>query len=279
MDETACTSSDNNDDVPDNDVIQSDTEVSGNIFMTNEHPKQLISQQGQQHHHGQQQQIPSSPSMPLSIHSSPIMAHAVRLTPGSDFVSSLEEIINKIAVELWKDNNCDNMKSNILKSHPPPFACFIMTAVGSLSHCTLRMASAPILNLKQKNHDKKQQLCNDNNNWNQDIRSWEENVEIISLVGTIGLSMKDKEKMKLSSTSNDNNNAVMVDNDNRTGWEMTKHLHMSISDGNGICYGGHFIRGTVFTTVEIVLGTMMNGIRFNRVHDPNTGYKELMVSK
>ena len=110
-------------------------------------------------------------------------------------------------------------------------AC-ILTAVGSLSQVQLRMANAGSTSSKEDDPDS----C---------FRTWTENLEIVSLVGTF---TKD-----------------------------AKHLHMSISDKSGTVYGGHVVSGTVYTTCEVVLGTIQN-VSFEREMDERTGYKELVVS-
>ena len=57
-----------------------------------------------------------------------------------------------------------------------------------------------------------------------------------------------------------------------------KHLHMSVSDGQGRTYGGHLVAGVVFTTLELVLGTIGN-VSFNREFDESTGYTELVATQ
>ncbi len=55
------------------------------------------------------------------------------------------------------------------------------------------------------------------------------------------------------------------------------HYHVTISDGNGRCYGGHLLPGChVYTTAEIVLAILPRH-RFLRQHDPQTGYDELFI--
>jgi hypothetical protein len=55
------------------------------------------------------------------------------------------------------------------------------------------------------------------------------------------------------------------------------HLHISLGDKDGHVIGGHLIGGaTIFTTAEVVCGTAA-AIRFERPHDPRTGYPELAV--
>lgn len=55
------------------------------------------------------------------------------------------------------------------------------------------------------------------------------------------------------------------------------HFHISISDSNGNCLGGHLLSDNlVATTAEIVLG-ILPGKKFMRKEDPNTGYLELVI--
>ena len=55
------------------------------------------------------------------------------------------------------------------------------------------------------------------------------------------------------------------------------HLHMTLSDNEGRCLGGHLLDGCkIFTTCEVVLG-LSSEIAFTRVQDADTGYGELMV--
>ncbi len=57
------------------------------------------------------------------------------------------------------------------------------------------------------------------------------------------------------------------------------HLHASISDQNGGVIGGHVQTGcTIHTTVELILGQLEN-YEFKRVDDPQTGFKELQITK
>ena len=56
------------------------------------------------------------------------------------------------------------------------------------------------------------------------------------------------------------------------------HLHIAISDGDGIMTGGHLMKGCiVFTTAEIILGES-TGLIFTREHDGSTEWKELQIS-
>lgn len=55
------------------------------------------------------------------------------------------------------------------------------------------------------------------------------------------------------------------------------HLHIAISDSDGKTTGGHLLEGClIHTTAEIVL-LEIPCVDFQRVHDKNTGYKELTI--
>lgn len=111
------------------------------------------------------------------------------------------------------------VKANDLKSG------FIMTCVGSLSTAVIRMAGA------QPEH--------------QDIRTITDDLEIVSLVGTLSQS--------------------------------GAHLHISVSDRSGVVIGGHLKSGAIIaTTAEVVIG-YDESITFNRSHDPATGFDELQI--
>lgn len=57
------------------------------------------------------------------------------------------------------------------------------------------------------------------------------------------------------------------------------HLHLSASDGNGVTIGGHLMEGCkIYTTAEIAIGEL-TGLRFQRRHDPASGYPELTIEK
>ena len=57
------------------------------------------------------------------------------------------------------------------------------------------------------------------------------------------------------------------------------HLHISLSDDEGLCVGGHVLNGcVVFTTAEVTL-LNIRGLDYSRQVDPHTGYKELVVSE
>mmetsp|Transcript_22663 Transcript_22663/g.38532 ORF Transcript_22663/g.38532 Transcript_22663/m.38532 type:complete len:158 (-) Transcript_22663:1120-1593(-) len=140
-----------------------------------------------------------------------VQAHCVRLPPGADLVPTLQECARQV-----------------LKGERG--SVFVMSAVGSLSEVTLRMASANDDDRASGGH----------------IRRWTECFEIVSLVGTFSLD--------------------------------AKHLHLSISNAQGETIGGHLVAGKIFTTLELVLGTI-DGVVFERKHDEATGYRELVVSE
>lgn len=104
-------------------------------------------------------------------------------------------------------------------------AGFIVTCVGGLSQAVMRMAGAQ--------PDK------------QDIRTYEGDFEITSLVGTVSV------------------NGV--------------HIHMAISDKEGQSFGGHLKEGTIIhPTAEIVIGEDEQG-KYTRELDEETGFPELVV--
>ncbi|MEY3443359.1 MAG: hypothetical protein RLZZ519_1640, partial [Bacteroidota bacterium] len=79
------------------------------------------------------------------------------------------------------------------------------------------------------------------------IRTWEEKMEILSLSGTLSAE--------------------------------GAHLHLGIANIEGQAFGGHLVEGClIYTTAEIVLGEL-EYVKFLRVVDPATGYKELEVGK
>ena len=105
-------------------------------------------------------------------------------------------------------------------------AGFIITCVGGLSQAVMRMAGAQ----PEK----------------QDIRTYEGDFEITSLVGTVST------------------NGV--------------HLHMAISDKDGKSFGGHLKEGTIIhPTAEVVLGEDEQAV-YTRELDEQTGFPELKVS-
>ena len=164
---------------------------------------------------------------PPQLQSGMMQAHAVRLPPKTDLVSS---IINAAEDAMMKSQSSS--------------AC-ILSVVGSLEYVKLRMANASRRRRKEGEGDGDGNNDEDGQEIN-DIKEWNERLEIVSLVGTIA-----------------------------NGGE--KHLHMSVSDREGRVWGGHVVAGRIFTTLELVLGTIQ-GVTFKRELDGETGYKELVVS-
>lgn len=57
------------------------------------------------------------------------------------------------------------------------------------------------------------------------------------------------------------------------------HLHLSVADREGRMSGGHLLEGCIIrTTAEIVL-VELTELEFERVHDPQSGYKELEIRR
>lgn len=55
------------------------------------------------------------------------------------------------------------------------------------------------------------------------------------------------------------------------------HLHASVAAADGHAIGGHLLTDSpVYTTAEIVLG-LLDGVRFERPVDPETGSRELAI--
>lgn len=104
-------------------------------------------------------------------------------------------------------------------------AGFVLTCVGGLSQATVRMAGA-----KPDS---------------QDVRTFTEDLEIVSLVGTVSTN--------------------------------GCHLHLSFSNSEGQVQGGHLKEGTLIDpTAEIVIGYTENLV-FEREFDEQTGFKELSI--
>lgn len=178
--------------------------------------------------------------------SGPIRSHAFRLHPGDDLMPSLR-------------NNVDVILARLNQSRFS--SAFILTAVGSVSDVTLRLANASRRDTGENvespdkssdsalvdcnNHDCRCGLTSRRNDGTNDIKRWaKQRFELVSLVGTFS----------------------------RDGG---CHLHASLSDASGITIGGHLVAATVFTTLEVVIGTI-DGVEFTRVDDDETGYRELV---
>jgi predicted DNA-binding protein with PD1-like motif len=101
----------------------------------------------------------------------------------------------------------------------------ILTAVGCLTKTTIRMAGAT----PQK----------------QDVRTYDGDVEVVSLVGRLSVS--------------------------------DSHLHISVANKDGMTMGGHLKEGcTVGTTMEIIIGELEEYM-FETEQDSATGFGELKV--
>jgi predicted DNA-binding protein with PD1-like motif len=56
------------------------------------------------------------------------------------------------------------------------------------------------------------------------------------------------------------------------------HIHISISDGNGVTIGGHLVTGCkVYTTAEIVLAVFDDVVYKRELLEIDSGYEELVV--
>lgn len=58
------------------------------------------------------------------------------------------------------------------------------------------------------------------------------------------------------------------------------HLHISISDEDGVTIGGHLVSGCkIYTTAEIALGTFDDVVYKRELMKNDSGYEELVVYK
>jgi len=58
------------------------------------------------------------------------------------------------------------------------------------------------------------------------------------------------------------------------------HIHISISDGDGVTIGGHLVSGCkVYTTAEIVLAVFEDVVYQRELLENDSGYEELTVYK
>jgi predicted DNA-binding protein with PD1-like motif len=57
------------------------------------------------------------------------------------------------------------------------------------------------------------------------------------------------------------------------------HIHVSVSNREGICYGGHLKDGCkVFVTIELVIG-VFDDVTYSRTLDTETGFNELTAQE
>lgn len=58
------------------------------------------------------------------------------------------------------------------------------------------------------------------------------------------------------------------------------HIHVAISDGDGVTIGGHLVGGCkIYTTAEIVLLEMDDVVYKRELYENDSGYEELVVYK
>jgi uncharacterized protein len=184
-----------------------------------------------------------TPTHPLTVVSATLQSHAARIPPNADLIDALLDAAQQA------------MSSSNAKS------AFVITAVGSLSTVTLRMAAtdtstdsyASSCTSSGSTFDSKKRKAVENNDAAQTLAqstnlrvvTFPNHVEIVSLVGTFSM-------------------------------DGGKHIHMSVANSEGKVLGGHLVAGKVFTTLELVLGTMP-GVCFERELDVVSGYRELVV--
>jgi predicted DNA-binding protein with PD1-like motif len=58
------------------------------------------------------------------------------------------------------------------------------------------------------------------------------------------------------------------------------HIHISISDGDGVTIGGHLVSGCkIYTTVEIVIAEFEDVVYKRELSENDSGYEELAIYK
>jgi hypothetical protein len=129
-----------------------------------------------------------------------------------------------IAVRIREGQDLKQAIEEVVREQKLPSAT-VISGVGSLNRARIRMAGASA--------------------GNQDIRSIEGPVEIVSLIGNLG--------------------------------PKRTHLHLSVSDKEGGVVGGHLKEDSiVHTTVELVLA-VEDSLHFDEEADPQTGFGELRI--
>ncbi len=127
--------------------------------------------------------------------------HTFRLSPGQDLFDEIETFVHEKHIE----------------------AGCILSAVGSLTHATLRLANRDLYN------------------------EYDGHFEIVSMTGTVSVH--------------------------------GSHLHIAISDGDGVTTGGHLVSGCkIYTTAEMVLAAF-GDVVYKREFAVDSGYEELVVYK
>ncbi|RJP52265.1 MAG: DNA-binding protein [Anaerolineaceae bacterium] len=128
--------------------------------------------------------------------------HTFRLKPAQDLFDSIESFIADKKIE----------------------AGCVLSAVGSLTHATLRLANRETYN------------------------QYDGHFEIVSMTGTVSI--------------------------------QGSHLHVAISDGDGVTIGGHLVSGCrVYTTAEIVIAEFEDMVYTRELLENDSGYEELVVYK
>jgi uncharacterized protein len=123
-----------------------------------------------------------------------------RLRPGQDLFDSIEAFVTDKKIE----------------------AGCVLSAVGSLTHATLRLANREHYN------------------------EYDGHFEIVSITGTVAMS--------------------------------GSHIHVSISDGDGVTIGGHLVSGCkIYTTAEIVLAVFDDVVYTRELLENDSGYEELVI--
>ena len=129
-------------------------------------------------------------------------AYTFRLKPGEDLFDSIEAFVVENKIE----------------------AGCVLSAVGSLTHATLRLANRSHYN------------------------EYDGHFEIVSMTGTVSIN--------------------------------GSHIHVSISDGDGVTIGGHLVSGCkIYTTAEIVLAVFEDVIYKRELLENDSGYEELVIYK
>jgi predicted DNA-binding protein with PD1-like motif len=217
------------------------------------------------------------------MRSGSLLAHAVRLEPGDDLVPCLLRAARMAVAATTTTSHGGATRKNagscfaVPAVHHPPAAsssssCVVLTAVGSLSSLTVRLANASPshssspttagtwADSKLEDDDARMAAAG-----SSCFRTWNECLEVTSLVGTFAVAADEIDSTAATTAPNEADSCV------------AKHLHITVSDGRGCAYGGHLVSGVVHTTLELVLGTIVD-VEFRREHDPRTGYGELVVT-
>lgn len=126
--------------------------------------------------------------------------HTFRLRPTQDLFEEIESFVAAKKIE----------------------AGCVLSAVGSLTHATLRLANRSYYN------------------------EYDGHFEVVSMTGTVSIH--------------------------------GSHLHVAISDGDGITTGGHLVGGCkIYTTAEIVIAELEDMIYKRELFENDSGYEELVV--